>query len=86
MQTELEMAKIYTANSVSFSRKIEGDCTQGSQDPVEPAKKLATFTHFKLAKRENWCHIATRVEQIACMDQSTSYQAFKNSSFFNLYI
>ena len=53
MQTELEMAKIYTANSVSFSRKIEGDCTQGSQDPVEPAKKLATFTHFKLAKREN---------------------------------
>jgi len=28
MQTELEMAKIYTASSVSFSRKIEGDCTQ----------------------------------------------------------
>ena len=46
-------------------RKIEGDCTQGSQDPVELAKKLATFTHFKLARRENWCHIATRVDQIA---------------------
>ena len=52
-QTELEMAKIYTASSVSFSRKIEGDYTQGSQDPVDDAKKLAPFTHFKLAKREN---------------------------------
>lgn len=47
------MAKNYTASSVSFSRKIEGDCTQGSQDPVDHAKKLAAFTHFKLAKREN---------------------------------
>ena len=53
MQTELEVAKIYTASSVSFSRRIEGDCTQSSRDAVDHVKKLAAFTHFNLARKEN---------------------------------
>ena len=83
MQTELEMAKNFTASSVSFSRKIEGDCTLTTDHP----KKLAAFTHFKLAKRENWCHIATRVEQIASAWTKVFHsKPLKLPLFFNLYI